>query len=1193
MSGFAYFSISGANANRAEGQTGTTPFTFSVQRSGDLSFPVGIDWWLDLTGTTASLDDFTGPLSGTFAMGNGQVLQTITLTVVGDRLREGNESFRVYIRPFNADGQSGGTDSALGTIRADEPTISIVETSLAPRAEGRFQDTPYTFTIERSSGGDDWDRVSWWISGSGSRAADAWDFEGLWMPYGEVVFAPGEMRKAITILVNGDLEREGNEGFTFNIGDPSTGAVLGRSSLATTIFDDEPVVWLETTANSVRGEGDGGVTRLTFMARRAGDGSVEDSVAWWVWNDPGTPTNGADFSWGTAPWGRVTFAPGEYFKEIVVEIAGDTLAEGDEAFSIHIGDPSPGVLVTTDIAWGRIVNDDSAFSVAPLASVVADGSGRPQQVTFTVARAGIATQPASVGWQITGSGERPADGADFGGTLPSGRVTFAAGETSKVVTVQVTPDAVPEGTEGFAILLSDPSSGISIVNGRAEGAILAEPVTVNLSTPRISLAEGQSGATAMNFAFTLSRPLEAASTFAWSVTGVTADGRDFVGGALPSGRVALEAGATGGSIAVNLAGDVEVEASEQFRLDLSDPTGVLALGTATATGTILPDDTGISVSAITGARAEGHAGSVPFSFLLTRSGRVDREETITWSVVGDGSSRAAANDFEGGILPGGTVTFLAGETRKSIMVRTLGDRVVEPDEGFAVVLSRPAAGTSILAGRAGSTILADDTRVAIAADMAGVHEGLYGATPFTFTVTRTGDVSRAEAVTWTVAGTGAKPARAEDFAGGVLPVGSVQFAAGEASRQFAVQMKADATHEGDETFLVRLGTANPGTVFGQRQATATILDDDALVSIAAHSAILLEGAAGGTPFSFLVTRSGPLPAASVDWSVSGDVVGGDFVGGVLPSGRIDFAAGEASRLITVQVAGDSRPEANEAFSVVLSSPSTGTWLANAAANAVILNDDGPVPTLTAGIEAVAAAASEGMAGVTSALFKVRLSHAAEQKTSVGWRVLGGTDGLVAADDLAGGVLPSGRVSFAAGQTEAEVAIQIAGDRAIEPDEILRVELDTPSQGLVIGTRSAETVIRNDDLALTVSVNTGGFGRDAPVTEGRNSPNVVFNLAPTTGFAANGSYVFDWRIVPISATLTEADFAGGVLPSGSVTLGSINGPFGTVGIFVGFAGFGVVADGIAEGYESFTVAVTSRDPQVQVILPTEAYRIWDG
>jgi Ca2+-binding RTX toxin-like protein len=87
-----------------------------------------------------------------------------------------------------------------------------------------------------------------------------------------------------------------------------------------------------------------------------------------------------------------------------------------------------------------------------------------------------------------------------------------------------------------------------------------------------------------------------------------------------------------------------------------------------------------------------------------------------------------------------------------------------------------------------------------------------------------------------------------------------------------------------------------------------------------------------------VTGSGANPAAAAD-----------FAGGVLPTGTVSFAAGETSKTITVNVAGDSTVESAETFTVALSNPSAGTTLGTVTATATILNDDstataGPLPT---------------------------------------------------------------------------------------------------------------------------------------------------------------------------------------------------------------------------------------------------------
>ena len=71
--------------------------------------------------------------------------------------------------------------------------------------------------------------------------------------------------------------------------------------------------------------------------------------------------------------------------------------------------------------------------------------------------------------------------------------------------------------------------------------------------------------------------------------------------------------------------------------------------------------------------------------------------------------------------------------------------------------------------------------LAIAAANASQNEGNSGSTPFTFTVTRTGSTAAASTASYAVTGSGANAAVAADFAGGVLPTGTVSFAAGEAS----------------------------------------------------------------------------------------------------------------------------------------------------------------------------------------------------------------------------------------------------------------------------------------------------------------------------------------------------------------------------------------------------------------------------
>ena len=112
------------------------------------------------------------------------------------------------------------------------------------------------------------------------------------------------------------------------------------------------------------------------------------------------------------------------------------------------------------------------------------------------------------------------------------------------------------------------------------------------------------------------------------------------------------------------------------------------------------------------------------------------------------------------------------------------------------------------------------------------------------------------------------------------------------------------------------------------------------VSIARNYVSRDEGNSGATPFTFTVTRSGDTSqTASCSYAVSSAAAtGADFVGGVLPSGTVSFAAGQASATITINVQGDYSWEADESFTVTLSSPVNCT-ISTATATSTILNDD--------------------------------------------------------------------------------------------------------------------------------------------------------------------------------------------------------------------------------------------------------------
>ncbi|MFM7361707.1 MAG: bluetail domain-containing putative surface protein, partial [Cyanobium sp.] len=115
--------------------------------------------------------------------------------------------------------------------------------------------------------------------------------------------------------------------------------------------------------------------------------------------------------------------------------------------------------------------------------------------------------------------------------------------------------------------------------------------------------------------------------------------------------------------------------------------------------------------------------------------------------------------------------------------------------------------------------------LAINATDADRPEGNAGATPFTFTVTRSGDITGVSRATWTVTRGEAPSVSGADFAGSGFASGMVRFQAGETEQTIRVSVQGDFDQEANERFNVTL-SAPSGASIVSSAATVTIRNDD-------------------------------------------------------------------------------------------------------------------------------------------------------------------------------------------------------------------------------------------------------------------------------------------------------------------------------------------------------------------------------
>jgi preprotein translocase subunit SecB len=370
------------------------------------------------------------------------------------------------------------------------------------------------------------------------------------------------------------------------------------------------------------------------------------------------------------------------------------------------------------------------------------------------------------------------------------------------------------------------------------------------------------------------------------------------------------------------------------------------------------------------------------------------------------------------------------------------------------------------------------------------NEGNSGSTPFTFTLSRSNGTG-ISSVRYAVAGataSGQTAATASDFTGGVLPSGTVTFNAGETSKTVTINVQGDASVESDERFNVQLSNAVNATL-GTSTDYGVIKNDDAVaratigISSTSANTIKNEGNSGSTPFTFTLTRSNGTGISSVRYAVAGATASGqtaatasDFTGGVLPSGTVTFNAGETSKTVTINVQGDASVESDERFNVQLSNAVNAT-LGTSTDYGVIKNDDA-VARATIGISSTSANTikNEGNSGSTPFTFTLTRSNGTGI-SSVRYAVAGATaSGQTAAtaSDFTGGVLPSGTVTFNAGETSKTVTINVQGDASVESDERFNVQLSN-AVNATLGTSTDYGVIKNDDY---VPGNIGLTGRQS-------------------------------------------------------------------------------------------------------------------
>jgi hypothetical protein len=374
------------------------------------------------------------------------------------------DSRATNLSPDDADGNLDVyRRDVLGTA-AQGARISINDVS---QAEGDAGQTEFRFTVSLDQAQSA--PVTVGFSTANGTATAPSDYAAA---NGTVTFAPGETGKTVTVQVSGDTMIEPDETFTVSLANGVGGATITDTQATGMIVNDDQTVIEQPAQISINDaslvEGNTGQTAFLFVVTldRPHSGPVTVDYT----TGDGTATAPGDY---IAISGTLTFAPGESAKTVTVQVDGDTTVEPDETFTVNLASATGNATIADAQAVGTIVNDDqpvieqaARISIADVS--LAEGNSGQSAFRFSVSLDRAESAPVTVGF-LTANGTATAPG-DY--TADSGTITFAPGDITKTVTVQVNGDTTKEANETFTVNLANAAGNATIADAQAVGTIV-------------------------------------------------------------------------------------------------------------------------------------------------------------------------------------------------------------------------------------------------------------------------------------------------------------------------------------------------------------------------------------------------------------------------------------------------------------------------------------------------------------------------------------------------------------------------------------------------------------------------------------------------------------------------------------------------------------------------------------------------
>ncbi|MEH6591464.1 MAG: retention module-containing protein, partial [Halioglobus sp.] len=645
--------------------------------------------------------DFTDP-------GNGSVVLNPdgTITYTPDDGFSGTDSFT-----YTASSTAGDEDTAVVTIVVDPP-----EVILPPEIFITIDDVDVTegdvatLTISLSEASETAVSVRY-ASLDDTATVEGGDYDPATQT---ITFAPGTTEIKVSYQTNVDNIQEGAEDFLVNLSD-ATGATIADPQGVVTILDDYVLPEISIDDVTVL---EGAQAMLTVSLSRAVE--VPVTVTFETEDDTAVAAVvGGDYDAAT---GILTIDANTTEVEVTFQTKVDDLQEGTERFLVNLTNPE-NATIADDQGVVTIIDNFTNPSIASVSVNDVTVNEDAGTLTFTITKTGATTLAGSVSYTISpDSATTPADYTANDAFV--GSVNFAANETSKTVTVNITDDNIDELTETFNINLSA-AANLNIADGAGVGTILDNDGVPVLSVNDMTVNEEDG---TLTFTVTKTGATTQAVTVDYDITPDSATTpADYSADDALSGSLNFAANETSKTVTVAITDDLIDELDETFDIALSNVSATATIGDGEGVGTILDNDPAptVSVDDVTVNEEDG-----TLTFTITKTGLTSQAGSVNYAITPDSATTPA--DYTANDAFVGTVDFAANETSKTVTVNIIDDLIDELTETFDINLSAPV-NLTIDDGAGVGTILDNDRAPVLSVNDMTVNED---AGTLTFTVTK-------------------------------------------------------------------------------------------------------------------------------------------------------------------------------------------------------------------------------------------------------------------------------------------------------------------------------------------------------------------------------------------------------------------------------------------------------------------------